>query len=152
MYEPMGKPRQLCRLLSYRRLPTPWRNVQPDFRLQAGPLRTQHQREEGLLPLSQTHQLGWRLRQVRSECSLKHPDQHGVEHTGALHGHLQFRELQLRRGARRGDLLVRKRGTFDGRRQTRRMQHSVPGQPGSDVRSSLFHECVRNRSRHLAVH
>ena len=57
MRGPMGKPRQLRRLLKLRRLRTRWRNVQPVFWLEARPLRTP-KREEGLLPLSPTARLG----------------------------------------------------------------------------------------------
>ena len=71
--EPMAKPRQLCWLLKLCGLPTRWGSIQPVFRLKARSLWTPT-REEGLLSLSPTDQLGWGLCQVPFGSSLKLPD------------------------------------------------------------------------------
>ena len=130
MRESMGKPWELCRLLKHSGLRAPWSNLQPVFRSKARSLWTQHQREEGLLSLSeQPHQLERRLRQILKWSSLRHACHLLCQHSRGLHRDLPVPGVQIRRLAERNELLVRKRGTFCGRHQaSRRMQHTLSRQ------------------------
>ena len=144
MLESMGIPWELRRLLKQRGLRAPWRNLQPVFRSKARSLRTQHQREEGLLSLSEhPHQLERRLRRILKWSSLRHARHLLCQHSRGLHRDLPVPGVQIRRIAERNKLLVRKRGAFCGRHQaSRRMQHTLSRRCPPDVWSHSKNEHI----------